>query len=91
MIQAADQSHTRAQHNFGFLCTKGRDVPQSDERAAHWFGKAAEQGLPEAASVFHFANNEDLLSQAAAAQRQAAEQVAAKQPATNNQQHRDEL
>ena len=45
--EAADQGHVMAQHFLGALYDSGEGVPQSYERAAEWYAKAAEQGLPE--------------------------------------------
>lgn len=37
-----------AQYLLGTMYVQGRDVPQSDEDAAKWYAKAADQGLAAA-------------------------------------------
>ena len=38
----------RDRYNLGLLYASGKGVPQSDELAVHWYGKAAENDLPNA-------------------------------------------
>ena len=45
---AAEQGHTEAQVTFGFMCSMGRGVPASPERAFYWYTLSAHQGHPKA-------------------------------------------
>ena len=45
--KAADQGHTQAQYNLGFMFANGNGVQQDVAEALQWMRKAAAQGLAE--------------------------------------------
>ena len=45
---AAEKSDAEAQFKLGGCDYNGQGVPQSDEKAAYWYRKAAEQGFEPA-------------------------------------------
>src|SRR5215471_10096284 len=50
----AEQGDARAQFNLGFMCDKGRGVPQDYATALSWYRKAAEQGHSSAQTNLGF-------------------------------------
>ena len=43
--KAAEQGNPKAQFELGLMHERGRGVPKNAAQAAHWYRKAAEQGL----------------------------------------------
>ncbi len=50
-LRAAEQNHTGAQYNLGYLYYKGKGVPRDFVQAYAWFDRAAQQGDEKAAQA----------------------------------------
>ena len=44
-LPLAEQGYAGAQHNLGYMYSKGLGVPENDAEAVKWYRKAAEQGF----------------------------------------------
>ncbi|ESZ71324.1 hypothetical protein X727_08990 [Mesorhizobium sp. L103C119B0] len=47
----ADMGNADAQYNLGLMYWRGQGIAQNDRQATYWWGKAAEQGNADAASL----------------------------------------
>lgn len=50
-LKAADQNHTRAMYNIGFMYQRGQGVTKDDITAKNWFQKAANLGSEKAKKI----------------------------------------